>query len=438
MQLTPQIKRQLRIFTVIAVVSLALALFDYARVLAIAGIGVYDVQVDFRDASGLYANAQVTHHGIEVGKVASLRIQGDDAVATLRIDDDFHIPANATAALHSTSAIGEQYVDLVTQGGGGPYLKDGSVIPRDRTIEMPQITPVLNSVNRLLASVPRSQTRRVLGQVGAGLGGSGQDLGHLVDASGRLLAEAQAHIDATTSLVAALKPVLDTQRDLGLRTRSYAAALDKLSATVASDHASDLRGLLTSAPALDAMTRTVGGLRPVLPMMLYNLTTGAQVLHTYLPQLRQTLVVYPAALARLQGMTNPGGAGGYAGIDIRSAFNQPPSCSSGYLAPDRRRSPSDTSSRAVNLLAHCEVPAADPRAVRGARNLPCPNSSRRGALPADCGITFRGGRWPASSKKVAYDLAVGRAPAGSHQLAAGSSTEEDEWKILVLAPLAAR
>jgi len=441
MMLTPLIKRQLRIFVVIAMVALGLTFFSYAKVPTMLGIGVYDVQVDFADASGLYPKARVTYHGVKVGRVAELEVSDNGAIATLRIDNDIDIPADATAELHSTSAIGEQYVDLVAEDGDGPFLGDGAEIPRARAVEMPQITPVLDRLNRLLAAVPRGQTRRVLTQVGDGFAGTGSDIGGLVDASGRLLTEAQANIEATTSLVAALEPVLATQQDLGPTTRSYAAALNDLTAALAAEDSADLRTLLRSGPGgLDALTRTVTDLQPTLPMLLHNLTTNAQVLNTYLPDLRQLLVVYPATIARMQGMTNPNREGGYITLGLRTGFNNPPSCSTGYLPPDRRRSPSVTTARPVDTLAHCDVAADDPKAVRGARNLPCPNSTGRGPLPQDCGLTFRGGRWPETSGTVAYDLAVGDgADRGkTEELDVSEGKGEDLWKILVLAPLAVR
>jgi phospholipid/cholesterol/gamma-HCH transport system substrate-binding protein len=441
MMLTPLIKRQLRIFVVIAMVALGLTFFSYAKVPTMLGIGVYDVHVDFADASGLYPKARVTYHGVKVGRVAELEVSDNGAIATLRIDNDIDIPADATAELHSTSAIGEQYVDLVAEDGDGPFLGDGAEIPRARAVEMPQITPVLDRLNRLLAAVPRGQTRRVLTQVGDGFAGTGSDIGGLVDASGRLLTEAQANIEATTSLVAALEPVLATQQDLGPTTRSYAAALNDLTAALAAEDSADLRTLLRSGPGgLDALTRTVTDLQPTLPMLLHNLTTNAQVLNTYLPDLRQLLVVYPATIARMQGMTNPNREGGYITLGLRTGFNNPPSCSTGYLPPDRRRSPSVTTARPVDTLAHCDVAADDPKAVRGARNLPCPNSTGRGPLPQDCGLTFRGGRWPETSGTVAYDLAVGDgADRGkTEELDVSEGKGEDLWKILVLAPLAVR
>lgn len=438
MLLTKLIRRQLRIFAVISTVALGLAFFVYAKVPAMVGIGVYDVEVDFADASGLYPKAQVTYHGVKVGRVVKLEVSDDGAVATLRIDSDIDIPADATAELHSTSAIGEQYVDLVAEDGDGPFLDDGGEIPRDRAVEMPQISPVLDRLNRLLAAVPKDQTRRVLTQVGDGLGGAGPDLGRVIEASARLLTEAQANVDATTSLVAALEPVLATQQDLGPTTRSYAAALDDLTAALAAEDSADLRALLREGPGgLDVLTRTVTDLQPTLPMLLHNLTTNAEVLNTYLPQVRQLLVVYPVTLARVQSVLNPRAEHGDVQLDLRAAFNDPPSCLPGYLPPSDRRSPSDLTTRKVDLLAHCKIPANDPTAVRGARNLPCPDSGQRGPLPAACGLTFGDGQWPASGGTVAYDLAVGR-NSETHELDLTDGKGEDLWKILVLAPLAVR
>lgn len=444
MLLTPLIKRQLRIFAVLATVALGLAFLHYARVPAMVGVGVYDVTVDFEDASGLYPKAAVTYRGVNVGQVSDLDITDDGALATLRIDNGTDIPAGVSAELHSTSAIGEQYVDLVDptdrDATGGDLLADGAAIPRDRAVGMPQITPVLDSLNRLLESVPKQETKAVLDQVDEGLGGSGPELSELVDSSGRLLTEAQAQIDATTSLISALEPVLGTQADLAPETQGYADSLATVTAVLAKGDSADLRALLKNAPGgLDAATRTVTDLQPVLPMMLANLSTNAQVLNTYLPHVRQILVVYPSEVARALTVLQPRASQGDVQLDLRAALNNPPSCRTGYLSPAERRSPRVSTTREVDRLAHCRAPVDSPVGVRGARNAPCPRSSARGPLPAACGLTFRGGVWPASSGSVAYDLAVGRGDdTAAKDVTTGRSAEADDlWKILVLAPLEA-
>lgn len=438
MALTSLIKRQLWVFALLTVTAVSLTAFRYANVPALLGIGVYDVTVEFGDASGLYPQAQVTYRGVEVGEVTDLDVSPGGAVATLRLDDDVPIPADASAELHSTSAIGEQYVDLLADSGGAPFLSDGDAIPRSRAVEMPQITPVLESINRLLESVPRNRTRRVLTQLGHGFGGADKDLAGLIDSSDEFLTEAHANVDATTSYIAALQPVLTTQQHLAPSTREYAAALSKLTGALAAENSADIRALLQAGPGgLDELTRLATDLRPTLPLLMANLTTNAEVLHTYLPQLRQTLVVYPATADRLQRAVNPRAEHGDVQLDLRVTFDDPPSCQSGYLPVDERRSPSETKTRDVDLLAHCKIPAEHPTAVRGARNLPCPNSAARGPVPRACGLTFGRGQWPADGGTVARELVVGRGDDNSIDLAGDSADSEgdDLWKILVLTPL---
>lgn len=198
MILTPLVKRQLRIFAVLTAIALGLGLFKYAQVPAMAGVGVYDVTAEYQDASGLYPKAAVTYRGVEVGRVQSLEVREGLSVATLRIDDEHQIPLDAVAELHSTSAIGEQYVDLVSEPGpADEHLRDGSVIPTDRTVAMPQISPVLDSLNALLASVPEDATRRVLDQSAEGFGGAGPDLGGIIDSSSSLISQAELRLLST-------------------------------------------------------------------------------------------------------------------------------------------------------------------------------------------------------------------------------------------------
>jgi phospholipid/cholesterol/gamma-HCH transport system substrate-binding protein len=287
--------------------------------------------------------------------------------------------------------------------------------------------------------VPPAQTRAVLGQLDAGLHEADGDIGGLVDASSLLLQAAQARIDATTGLIGALEPVLATQQDLSAETVAYARDLATFTEEVAG-HDADLRSLLETGPqALASATSFVQEISGPLPLLLANVTTTAQVFNTYLPNLEQTLVVYPATVARLQSTVNPRAAHGDVQLDLKATFNDPPHCIAGYLPASQRRSPSDQSLREVDGTAHCRAAAAGPAAVRGARNLPCVNSGARGALPADCGVRFRSGLRAGASGSVPYDAVTGRfvGPDGrTYHLDTPTPTGgEDAWKSLVLGPL---
>lgn len=435
MILTPIVRRQLRVFVVLTIACVGLTTVVYARVPQMLGIGVYDVSADFQDASGLYPRAMVTYRGVEVGTVSALHLDGDGARATLELDSGTDIPADAVAELHSTSAIGEQYVDLVP-GTSTSHLEDGAVIPWQRTREMPQISPVLDKLNGLLKSVPTAKTRRVLTQIDEGLGGSGDDLGGVIDSTSEIVQAASDELASTTSLISTLQPVLATQQDEMGHTQAYAASLARFTDELAA-HDGDLRALLDSSPKdLDRLRGVVDGVRPTLPKMLENTTTDARVLNTYLANLEQILVVYPATVARLQATVNPRAKQGDVQLDLRANLDAPRHCTSGYVAPGARRSPSDGSVRRVDGTAHCSVGSADPSSVRGARNLPCPNSAARAPLPAGCGLHFGSSDRSASGRPVLTDLAALMLAARDLDGAHGTPLDTTAgWQSLVLGPL---
>lgn len=436
MLLTRLVKRQLGVFACLTALALGLMIFTYARIPAMLGIGVYQVTAEFEDASGLYESALVTYRGVKVGQVSDLEVTAHAATATLRLDDGTRIPGNVDAELHSTSAVGEQYVSLVSRSATETALAGGDVLPPSRTVAMPQIAPVLDAVNHLLESVPQQETRNVLDQVDSGLGSSGEDISRLIGDASTLMDTAQQEVTSTTELIRALEPVLATQEEMAPRTVSSMASLRALTTELAA-HDAELRSLLRDGrTGLDRTTTTLDDVQTTLPMLLDNLMVNGEVLNTYLPQLQQTLVVYPATIGRLQQTVNPRAKEGDVQLDLRAGVNNPPSCTTGYLSTDDRRSPSEENVRKVDRLAHCETAPSDPSSVRGARNQPCPNSSERGHLPSSCGLEFGKGRWPDGTDPNAASTAPeGSTGEPSSRGTTDESARDSSWMQLFLEPV---
>lgn len=389
--MTRLVRIQLAIFAVITVVSLTFTSIRYADVPRLVGFGGYEIAADFKDVSGLYPGAIVTYRGVDVGEVDKIELVGDGAKVHLRITKGVDIPADALAELHSTSAIGEQYVDLVPTSRSAPPLAADAVIARAATREMPQIGPVLESLDGLLGSVPTEATSDLLGHVETGLGGAADDLGGVIDDTTLLVAEASRNLKETEGLVGALDPLLDTQNDLAQSTLGYADALASLTGEL-SDKDPQLRSLLkTSGRSIGTIQKLVDDVSPTLPLLLADLTTSSQVVNTYLPNVEQTLVIYPALVSRLQSTLLGREASGDVRLDLKVTVNDPPSCIKGYIPPSERRSPAATEDREFNGAAHCEMPAGAKEGVRGLRNLPCVNDpGRRSATPIGCGLAFPG------------------------------------------------
>ena len=387
MILTRLVRGQLAVFAVLSVVALAFVAIVYGRLPAQTGIGHYDVSADFADASGLYPQANVTYRGVTVGRVTALDLRPDGVSVRMQLQDDARVPSDVSVQLHSTSAIGEQYVDLVPPDAQGPYLHDGSVVPRTQTREMPQITQVFDRLDKLLTSVPQGATRRLLREVDTGVGGSADDVTALVDASGSFLDQASRRIAETRDLITAAEPALATQEQLAGHTRAYARALASFTRQLA-DRDQDLSALLTTgAGSVSSLDRALRGVQPTLPVLLANLSTTTKALDDYAVNLRQLLVTYPALTSKTQEALFPRRDVGDARLDLRAQFNDPGSCIQGFLPVDQRRAPTDVSKRPVRP-AYCELPDDAPQGVRGARNTPCPNSDLRGPSPASCGLGY--------------------------------------------------
>lgn len=443
MILTRMVRVQLAVFTVLSLVALAFVGVVYGRLPARVGIGHYDISADFADASGLYPQANVTYRGVTVGRVTALDLSPDGVRVRMQLEDDARVPRDVSVQLHSTSAIGEQYIDLVPSDDQGPYLGDGAVVPRAQTVEMPQITPLLGRLDRLLDSVPTGATRRVLDQVDAGLGGSADDVTRLVDASGTFLDAAAQRIEQTRSLIAAAEPALATQQALAGNTRAYARALASFTRELAARNG-DLSALLTTgASSVDSLDGALRGVQPTLPVLLANLSTTTKALDDYSVNLRQLLVTYPALVAKTQEALWPRRDVGDARLDLRAQFNNPGSCIAGFRPVDQRRAPTDLSPTATGP-AYCELAPDAPEGVRGARNSPCPNSSARGPSPASCGLSYgRAVRLGGTEAGGAGFDALVQALDGSFLDAAGllgSSDDDaprkgDPWTMLLTHPL---
>ncbi|MGH3524148.1 MAG: MCE family protein, partial [Mycobacterium sp.] len=158
--LTGFIKRQLVLFGIITVIALVTLGWYYLRIPRLVGIGQYELTADLPASGGLYPTANVTYRGITIGKVTDLRPSEQGAVATLSISDRYKIPVDASANVHSVSAVGEQYVDLVSPGNPGRYFSPGQTITKG-TVPA-EIGPVLDAANRGLAVLPKEKISALL------------------------------------------------------------------------------------------------------------------------------------------------------------------------------------------------------------------------------------------------------------------------------------
>ncbi|MDA4110668.1 MCE family protein [Mycolicibacterium holsaticum] len=377
MHLNRRVQLQLVFFAVIFLFAGGAMALTYLRVPNLLfGAGQYQVTVNLPAAAGLYANANVTYRGTEVGLVKDVQLSptGVDAVLTMQTGID--IPADLDARVHSQTALGEQFIALVPRSDGGPMLKNGDVIPVDRTTVPADINALLSATNRGLQAIPHDNLKTAIDEAFTAVGGLGPELSRIVRSSTTLAIDARDNLDALTTLIDESQPILDTQIDTSESIQAWAANTAQITRQVQENDAA-LRGILDTGPdAADAVRSMLDRVQPTLPVLMANLVSVADVAVTYQPNLEQLLVLTPPGLEILQGagLANRDTKQDYRGLylSFNLNLNLPPPCMTGYLPAQQRRAPSevDYPDRPVGDL-YCRVPQDSQFNVRGLRNVPC-------------------------------------------------------------------
>ncbi|MEV0335836.1 MlaD family protein [Nocardia sp. NPDC050717] len=385
MTLTRFVRVQLAIFAVLTVIGLVVMGGTYLQVPAMLGIGRYAVTVQLAATGGLYPTANVSYRGQNIGKVEAVRLTTAGVEADLSIDSDYKVPADSSAWVRSVSAIGEQYVDLVpSEQPSDGHLRDGSVIPEQRTHLPQDVGAMLDQADKLLATVADTRLRQVIDEAFLAFNGAGPDLQRFIDSAALLVQQAETDIEPTKKLLDQIGPLLDTQTRSADDIRSWTADLAMVTDQLR-EHDPALRSLLDNSPAaMETVSNQFQSLRPTLPLLASNLVSLGQVGVTYNASLEQLMVVFPPLIAALRtAIRGPAKYGVM--VDFMTVLNDPPACTTGFLPADQWREPSDLTPMDTPPGLYCKVPQDSNIAVRGIRNTPCMEfPGRRAPTPELC------------------------------------------------------
>ncbi|KGI66255.1 MCE family protein [Mycolicibacterium rufum] len=380
--LTRFVRIQLVIFTVLTLVALAVLGLYYLRLPSLVGVGQYELKAQLPRSGGLYPTANVTYRGTQIGKVTSVEPTESGAEATMRIDSSVKIPVNASADVHSVSAIGEQYLDLVSPEDTGQYFSPGQTITVSSVPS--EVGPALDAANQGLAVLPKEKIDSLLTETSQAVGGLGPALQRLVDSTTNIAQGFKDNLPQVNDIIAHSAPILDSQVRSGDNIEQWARNLNVLASQSAQQDAALRSGLQQAPPTLDQVSAVFGDVRETLPQTLANVEVVADMLKRYNKGLEQTLVILPQAAAAAQTASGIDPSGGR--LDLSLTLNQPPPCLTGFLPASEWRSPADTSTAPLPSGLYCKIPKDyQGNVVRGARNYPCVDvPGKRAASPKEC------------------------------------------------------
>lgn len=266
----------------------------------------------FTTAAGIYPGDNVRVSGLKVGTVKSIQPDGTRARLTLSVDHGVSIPADAKAVVVAQNLVAARYVQLTpAYRSSGPTMRDGAVIPLERTAVPVEWDTVKEQLTRLATDLGPNSTvstpsvARFIDSAATALGGNGDKLRQTLaqlSGVGRTLADGSGDlVDMIKNLQTFVTAFRDSDQQLVLFNNRLATLT-----SVLDDSKSDLDAALTElSTATVEVQRFIAGSRDQTSEQISRLADLTQVLVDNRMALENVLHVAPNALANAYNDYDP-------------------------------------------------------------------------------------------------------------------------------------
>ncbi|MEU9168904.1 MCE family protein [Streptomyces sp. NPDC048420] len=297
-------KRRLALLTALALVA-ALTYVLWPRSESVR------VTAYFPRTVGIYPGSDVRVLGVRIGEVKGITPQGDRVRVVLEYDAGRKVPADAKAAIINSSVVSDRYVQLLPVYRGGPAMRDGAVIPEQRTAVPVELDRVFDSLHTTAEALgPKGANKdgslsRLLGVSADNLHGQGKNLNQTVEDLSR----------AVTTLSDGRTDLFGTVRNLQVFTaalaaddtsvRSFNTSLADVAGQLAGEREDLAAALRNLAAALGDVSHFVKENKKSLTSNVKGLSKVTKVLVTQRAALEELLRVAPTGLSNLNNAYNP-------------------------------------------------------------------------------------------------------------------------------------
>nr|WP_063002283.1 MCE family protein [Nocardia mikamii] len=192
-----------------------------------ADVGDHPMRIDVRfdDVLDLVPQSAVKVEGVPVGRVESIDVAPDGWTASVHtvVNSSVKLPANAHAEVRQSNLLGEKFVELsAPKDDASPdRLKDGAVIPVDRTRHAVEIEQVLGALSLLLNGGGVAQLQPIVVELNKALAGRENRVRSLLD-------QADTLIDGLNQQVADIQHALDSLGTLSSRVGQQSEQIGKI------------------------------------------------------------------------------------------------------------------------------------------------------------------------------------------------------------------
>jgi virulence factor Mce-like protein len=283
----------------------------------------------FPTATAIYPGDDVRVSGMKVGTIASIQPQGTRAKLVMHVDRDVPIPADAKAVIVAQNLVAARYIQLTpAYRSSGPTMRDGAVIPIDRTAVPVEWDEVKDQLMRLATELgPNSKVSttsigRFIDSAADALGGGNGDklrqtLAQL-SGVGRILANGSGNL---VDIIKNLQTFVGALRDSNVQIVQFDNRLATLT-SVLDDNKSDLDAALTDlSSAVGEVQRFIAGSRDQTSEQIARLADLTQILVDNKMSLKNVLHVTPNALANAYNDYDPDVGNIRGGVGLQNLTN---------------------------------------------------------------------------------------------------------------------
>lgn len=255
------------------------------------------VTVVLPTADGIAIGADVRDGQKVVGRVSDMQLAASGASVELNVQADSGLPANAVASVELPSALGNPFVRLAAPAQPAPaVLRDGDVIPPDRTALGPQLETALATFGALMTRSGVDQLSTIVAELDTAFGGRSERIRGLLDSMSTLAAKTSEHQGEFDE---ALRLAADGSARFGREQRTVDGYLDALPRVVAllDVQRAKLDALFASTTALAATANDVLS-HADMAALVNDASVVVQSLNGYNDGLRDTLSTMATFLDR--------------------------------------------------------------------------------------------------------------------------------------------
>ncbi|MGH8792588.1 MAG: MCE family protein, partial [Stackebrandtia sp.] len=181
-----------------------LAVAAAALILIAAGFGVWQalagggkhVVAEFSRAVGVYVGSDVRVLGVSVGEVTEVKPTGETVTVSMTVDDEYDIPAEATAMVIPPSVVADRYIEFTPAYTGGQLMEDGAELGVDRTVVPMELDEVYENLNEFADVLGDEESLGEAIEVAReNLEGNGEQLGESLDSLAEVAEVLDSHSD---------------------------------------------------------------------------------------------------------------------------------------------------------------------------------------------------------------------------------------------------